>query len=137
MPMENALYLHQRIRRQALKMGQYFRLNTGESIITFDIMCVIEENPDCNQVFVAAHLVADKANIADFIRLLDRRGYLNVIRSKKDRRQKLLKLSPEGKLKLQEMRKIVANLEKNIAERLTADRYLKLMDALQRLENIV
>lgn len=89
----------------------------------FGMLSALDAIPGQDQRSLGESLHTDKSNTADVVSRLSRRGHIRILRDERDFRRKILMLTAEGKLCLEELRPRVAELRRlTFAELADVDR---------------
>jgi DNA-binding MarR family transcriptional regulator len=99
----------------------------------FTLLRLIDENPDINQQVLCRHMAVDKSTMAVTLHRMARRGLIQRVRSKLDRRQNGLRLTATGASVLREMNRYVGRHERRITAGLSARECKQLIALLRRV----
>lgn len=106
---------------------------TSLSQIQFAVLWLIDANPGCSQIDLAAVIAVDRASMMAIIDRLELRNLVVRKRSSGDRRRRELYLTSEGAAALAASRAGVEQLEANLDERFTPAERAMLVALLGRI----
>lgn len=112
------------IRRAQMAVFQDIFLSFGELAITtvqFSVLAVVNDNPGTNQADLASALGVERPRIVPVLDSLEARGLAVRKPSPSDRRHRLLFLTDEGKVLLEELKKRFAAHQQRMLDRLGED----------------
>jgi DNA-binding MarR family transcriptional regulator len=97
------------------------------------ILILIERNPDMTQQRLCDGIRVEKSTLVVRLHRLVERGLIQRVRSTKDRRQNLLKLTKKGSSALTNMLDFVAKHERKLTARLSPSERKLLLDLLLKI----
>lgn len=98
------------------------------------VLTLIDQNPGCSQIDLAAVLGVDRATMMTIVDRLQDRGLLYRTRSTHDRRRQELYLTDEGRSVLSDAGALIARHEARFTERFTPVELASLKEMLGRIE---
>lgn len=123
------------LRRAQVLSFQNFAEVLGDKISPgqIGVLCLVRANPGINQTRVGNALGIDRSTLVAVIDRLEDRGLIERTPSPKDRRSHALMLTRGGEAYLDDTLPRLAEHERQIADRLSADERRTLIDLLQRV----
>ena len=124
------------IRRAHQHSVAFFMDETANFDITpvqFSILNALMDTPGADQVTLAARVAFDPATSGSVIGRLEAKGWVRREADQNDRRRKLLWVTPEGALAVQQMKRAVARAQVRMLEPLNAterEQYMRLLTKL-------
>ena len=124
------------IRRAHQHSVAFFMDETANFDITpvqFSILNALMDTPGADQVTLAARVAFDPATSGSVIGRLEAKGWVRREADQNDRRRKLLWVTPEGALAVQQMKRAVARAQVRMLEPLNAterEQYMRLLGKL-------
>ncbi|MFM8567374.1 MAG: MarR family winged helix-turn-helix transcriptional regulator [Gemmatimonadota bacterium] len=113
-----------------------FMAECGESGITpvqYACLKALKANPGVDATRLSALIAFDRSTIGNVLERLERKGLIQRFPSADDKRIKLLKLVPQGRLLLRRLETAVARSQKKILAPLSAEQQRTLMKLLTQL----
>lgn len=113
-----------------------FMAECGESGITpvqYACLKALKANPGVDATRLSALIAFDRSTIGNVLERLERKGLIQRFPSADDKRIKLLKLDPQGRLLLRRSETAVARSQKKILAPLSAEQQRTLMKLLTQL----
>lgn len=98
----------------------------------YSVLVVAAANRGLSQAELAATLGIERARLVRLLHRLEWRGLIQRLPSSADGRRHALRLTPQGRNLLARAKTLAARHEKRLIERLGAERYKMLLDALRR-----
>lgn len=134
--LSEALFLY-----QFHKASQKLRARFNQAIeayniisVQYAVMYLVNERPSLSQKELGEELGIDKASVVKFLDLLETEKYLTRKEDKKDKRVKLISLTPRGKKVVSEISRKRAKIEDEfLAESLSAQEIKNLREYLKKL----
>jgi MarR family transcriptional regulator, lower aerobic nicotinate degradation pathway regulator len=124
------------IRRAQQISSALFAEECGEFDLTsvqYAALVAIKENPDVDATRLSTLIAFDRSTIGDVLTRLEAKGWAVRHHSGKDKRVKLLRLSPEGAKVLRRVEPAVRRVQKRLLAPLAPDDRLTLVRLLARL----
>jgi DNA-binding MarR family transcriptional regulator len=100
----------------------------------YSVLAIIEANPGLPQSEVAEAVGIEPARLVRVLDELERRGWIQRMRSATDRRSHALFLTPEGQKAFAHIKDLARQHETHLVERLGATKYGSLMWMLKEIE---
>lgn len=97
----------------------------------FSVLVVINANRGLSQAELASTLGIERARLVRVLHRLEERGLIQRLRSAADGRRHALQLTAPGRTLLARAKALAARHEKRLNEKLGAERYQMLLDALR------
>jgi len=101
--------------------------------VQFAILMTLMDKPGVDQVTLAAHVALDAATSGSAIGRLEARGWLRRECDPRDRRRKLLWITPEGEVAALQMRDAAQRVQERLTAPLTAQESADLMVLLSKV----
>lgn len=125
-------HLIRRLNQHSTAVFQSYLKAAGHDItsVQFSALETLAQNPGLDQATLAAQIAYDRATIGGVVKRLEQKELIQRQHSTTDRRAFQLLLTDEGRAVLDKMRPIVASLQSDILEGLSAqerDVFIKLM----------
>ena len=99
------------------------------------VLLRLQEQEGLNQSQLGEKTFKDRHNITRILRQLDRRGYIEKLHDKKDKRAFRVYLSPAGRSLLRELKPIVLKHRDRVCKGFSKDDLLKIRDYLRHIVN--
>ncbi|WP_076864400.1 MarR family winged helix-turn-helix transcriptional regulator [Bradyrhizobium mercantei] len=96
----------------------------------YSIMTVIGANPGLSQMAVAKRLGIERARLVHLLDSLEERDFVNRVPSATDRRSHALHLTARGKTALAQFKRLAAEHERHVAEKIGKDNRERLLQIL-------
>ena len=122
--------------RAAITMKRVFARNFEPldlKVVEFSILMLVAANPQVNQKQLGAALDISAPNMAVTLDRLDERGWVERVRSTKDRRAMHIHLTPSGKQLCERAEKIAATMEAPALRALSAAERALLIELLMKV----
>lgn len=103
--------------------------------VQFAILMTLLERPRLDQVTLAQHVALDAATSGSVITRLEGRGWLERECDQRDRRRKLLWLTPEGERQALQMAQLGPQIQERLVAPLDAHERAELVRLLSKIEN--
>lgn len=100
--------------------------------VQFAAMTALLKNPGIEQARIATLIAYDRATIGGVIDRLEHKGYLNRNISKRDRRARECRLSPQGIKLIEEVSPLVEALQQEILAGLDQNEYHQFIELAQK-----
>jgi|TARA_B110000879_G_C10870296_1_gene392712 DNA-binding MarR family transcriptional regulator len=125
-------HLIRRLNQHSTAVFQSYLKAAGHDITSVQFLALetLAQNPGLDQATLAAQIAYDRATIGGVVKRLEQKELIKRQYSTTDRRAFQLRLTDEGRALLDKMRPIVASLQSDILEGLSAqerDIFIKLM----------
>lgn len=96
----------------------------------YSVMTVIGANPGLSQMAVAKRLGIERARLVHLLDSLEQRGLVSRIQSATDRRSHALHLTARGKVALTQFKRLAAEHERHVAEKIGKENRERLLQIL-------
>lgn len=100
----------------------------------FGVLVLIDRNPEMTQQDLSDGIGVDKSTLVTTLDRLAARGLIRRVRSRVDRRQNVLRLTPKGAATLEAMIAYVADHEQKLTANLSAAQRRTLLELLDKIE---
>ncbi|KWV58807.1 MarR family transcriptional regulator [Bradyrhizobium macuxiense] len=123
------------VRRFQLWIFQDFIKTLAEADIRptqYSVMTVIGANPGLSQMAVAKRLGIERARLVHLLDSLERRNFVSRSASATDRRSHALHLTARGKAALAQFKRLAAEHERHVAEKIGKENRERLLQILAR-----
>jgi DNA-binding MarR family transcriptional regulator len=97
------------------------------------MICCFQEEEGLNQSQLGEKTYKDRHNITRILKQLDKRGYIEKLHYKKDKRAFRVYLSPAGRSLLRELKQIVLKHRDSVCKGFSKDDLLKIRDYLRHI----
>lgn len=104
--------------------------------VQFSILNALMDQPGVDQVTLAAKVAFDPATFGSVITRLEAKAWVRREADAKDRRRKLLFITPEGIRTAQTLKPVVVKVQKKILEPLSASEQKQLVELLAKLVRV-
>ncbi len=101
--------------------------------VQYGLLSILADAPRLDQVALAADLGIDRANVADVLERLEKRGLLTRAVNPRDRRMKLATLTNTGKGYVRKNRALMLRAQERLLDPLSPDQRKTFMALLRRL----
>jgi DNA-binding MarR family transcriptional regulator len=105
----------------------------GHNAYQHGVLCTLDESPRETQATIAEALGYDRSWLVGLLDELEHEGLIERRRDPADRRRHLVSLKPEGKEKLEQLRKVSRQVEEDFLAPLDADERATLHGLLAKL----
>lgn len=122
--------------RAAVVLKKHFHKHLGPlklKAVEFSIMVLVDTNPEVNQKQLGQALDVSAPNLAVTLDRMVERGWVCRVRSERDRRAQLVRLTPEGQALIRKARKTSTTMEVEPLKVLSAAEQALLIELLQRV----
>lgn len=130
-PLDTLVGFH--LRRASFVFSPDFRKSKGVPRGMFGILSVVATNPGLNQTFLSQALGIDKPNLVALIDAVVEQGLLTRSVDSKDRRSRVLNLTPKGHNQLKKTLILLKNGEDQMLARLSKGERAILLTLLKRI----
>lgn len=96
----------------------------------YSVMTVIGANPGLSQMAVAKRLGIERARLVHLLDSLEHRDLVSRVRSATDRRSHALHLTPRGKASLSKFKRLAAEHERHVSEKIGEENRERLLQIL-------
>lgn len=118
---------------------EFFRLNFPLQMDQLPVLFIVYLSEDnlLSQQEIANMLRRDKSGIQRAIRTLERDGYIRIVEDKADRRKNLIRMTPPGRLVIEQAQQITTLVNDEIMGQLTPQEQENLAAITQKLTNLL